>query len=227
MNKKFVIALGGSIVCPKEIDVLFLKNFYSFLKKEIKKGKKFVIIVGGGNVARQYQVAASKITKVSDEDKDWIGIHATRINAHLLRTIFKKESSAVVFDKRFKLKAFGRSSVIIASGWEPGCSTDFDAVQIAVDLKIKEVIVLGKPAYVYTADPQKDKTATPIKSLTWADYIKMIPKKWVPGLHSPVDPVAAQLAKKKDIKVVVTNGKKLDNFKKIIEGGVFHGTVIE
>ena len=226
MNKKFVVALGGSIICPKEIDVLFLKNFCSFLKKEVKKGKKFVIIAGGGYVARQYQAAASEITKVLDEDKDWIGIHATRINAHLLRTIFRNECSPVVFDKRFKLKAFGKNPIIIASGWEPGCSTDFDAVQIAVDLKIKEVIVLGKPAYVYTADPQKDKTATPIKSLTWSDYIKMIPKKWVPGLHSPVDPVAAQLARKKEIKVVVAN-KDLDNFKKIITDSEFKGTAIE
>ena len=116
-SKKFVIALGGSIVCPEEIEVNFLRNFYVFLKKRNKKGEKFVIMVGGGNIARQYQIAASKITKVLDQDKDWIGIHATRINAHLLRTIFQKESHPVIFDKRFKIKNFGKYSVLTASGW--------------------------------------------------------------------------------------------------------------
>lgn len=224
-QKKFVIALGGSIICPKEIDIGFLSNFYTFLKKELKKEKKFIIMTGGGSVARQYQAAASKITKVLDEDKDWLGIHATRINAHLLRTIFQKEAHPIVFDSRFKLKSFGKHSLLIASGWEPGCSTDFDAVQIAVDLKIKEVIILGKPAYVYTGDPQKDKNAEPIRKLSWKNYLKMVPKKWVPGLHSPVDPLAARLAQKKDIKVIVAD-KDLNNFKKILEGDKFKGTII-
>lgn len=225
-SKKFVIALGGSIVCPEKIDIKFLRSFYVFLKKETKEGKKFVIMAGGGNVARQYQEAASKITKVLNEDKDWIGIHATRINAHLLRTIFQKEAHPVVFDKRLKLKSFGKYPILIASGWEPKCSTDFDAVQIGIDLKIKEIIILGKPAYVYTADPQKDKNAKPIKELEWKDYLKMIPKKWVPGLHSPVDPVAARLAQKEGIKVVVASGKNLSNFKKILENDKFEGTII-
>ena len=139
--RKFVLDLGGSIVCPDEIDINFLKKFCVFLKKEVKRGNKFVIMVGGGRVCRQYQIAAAKITKVLDTDKDWIGIHATRVNAHLLRTIFRKEAHPVVFDTRFKLKGFGKYSIIIASGWEPGCSTDFDAIQIAVDFKIKETIV--------------------------------------------------------------------------------------
>ena len=75
MTKKFIIALGGSIICPKDINTNFLRKFSLFIKKEVKKGNKFIIVIGGGNISRIYQEAASKITKLSDENKDWLGIH--------------------------------------------------------------------------------------------------------------------------------------------------------
>lgn len=225
-EKKFIIALGGSVAFPEKIDVGYLKKFYSFIKKEIKRKRKFIIICGGGYTTRKYQKAVAKITKVLEEDKDWIGIHTTRLNAHFLRTIFRKESHPVVFDDRFKLKGFGRHSVIIGSGWRPGWSTDYVAVQIAADFKIGQVIILGKPDYVYTADFEKSKKARPIKKISWKDYLKIIPSRWTPGLHAPVDPIAARLAKKEKIKVMVADGKKLENLEKILDGQKFKGTTI-
>ena len=87
-SKTVIIALGGSIVFPDQIDWDFLRRFRSFVLREIKKGRRFVIVSGGGRLSRIYQEAAGKVVKVTNEDKDWLGIHATRINAHLLRTIF-------------------------------------------------------------------------------------------------------------------------------------------
>lgn len=63
-RKKFVIALGGSIAVPQEINTDFLQRFYNLIKEQIKQGKKFIIVVGGGGVCRKYQKAAAKITKV-------------------------------------------------------------------------------------------------------------------------------------------------------------------
>ena len=97
-----VISLGGSIIVPDKIQIKFLKSFKEFILKFLKKDYRFIIVTGGGSVARNYIEAASEITKISDEDKDWLGIHATRINAHLIRTIFKKESYPVVLDDPFK-----------------------------------------------------------------------------------------------------------------------------
>ena len=225
-GEKFVIAFGGSVAFPKEIDTDFLRRFYFFIKKEIKKGNKFIIIVGGGVVTRTYQQAAAMVTKVSDEDKDWIGIHATRLNAHFLRTLFKKEANPIVFDERLKIKEFGKYPIIIGSGWRPGWSTDFVAVQIAADFNINKVIILGKPDYVYTSDFEKDEHAKPIKKITWDDYFKLIPSKWSPGLHAPVDPVAARLAKKEKMRVVVANGRDMGNFRKILIGKNFKGTIL-
>ncbi len=225
-KRKFIIVLGGSIVFPEKINTSFLRKFYLFIKKEIKKGNKFIIVCGGGKITRKYQKAASKITKVLDEDKDWLGIHATRLNAHFLRTLFRKESDEVVFDNRFKVKGFGRDSIIIGSGWEPGWSTDFVAIQIAEDFKIDHVIILGKPAYVYTADFEKDRKARPIKRLIWKDYCQLIPSDWKPGLNTPVDPMAARLAERKNIKVIVADGKDLNNLGKILKGEKFKGTIL-
>jgi uridylate kinase len=224
--KKFVISLGGSVICPKEIDFKFLKKFYFFIERKIKEGFKLVIVAGGGETARNYQRAISKIKKVSNEDKDWLGIEATKLNALLLKTIFKKYAHPVLFDRRFKIKNFGKHPIIIASGWKPGWSTDFVTVQIALDFKINLAILLGKPDYVYTANPDKVKNAKPIEKMSFKDYFKLIPKKWSPGLHAPVDPIAAKLAMKKKIKIIVASGKDLKNFEKILKGEKFKGTTI-
>jgi len=226
-SKKFIIALGGSVVAPQEIDAIFLKKFCLFLKKEIKKGNKFIIAVGGGAIARKYQNAAVSINKVSNEDKDWLGIYGTYLNAQLLRTMLKQEANPLIFDKRFKIKNFGKYPLIIGAGWKPGWSTDFVAVRIAVDYKIKEVIILGKPDYVYTADFEKDKKARPIGKLDWQDYLKLIPDRWSPGLRAPVDPVAARLAKKENIKAIVAYGRDIKNLKKILRREKFKGTIVE
>src|SRR3989344_4294286 len=81
-----LISLGGSVIVPDRIDVGFLKKFRKLILKQ--KNRKFVVVCGGGKTCRRYQKAASEITKTSEEDLDWLGIHATRLNAHLLRTVF-------------------------------------------------------------------------------------------------------------------------------------------
>jgi uridylate kinase len=225
-KRNIVIALGGSVAFPEEIDTYFLRKFCTFIRREIKKGDRFIIVCGGGYITRKYQKSATKINRVSNEDKDWLGIHATRLNAHFLRTIFKRESNPTVFDSRFKIKKFGKYPLIIGSGWRPGWSTDFVAIQIAVDFKIKEVIVLGKPSHVYTCDFEKDSNAKPLNKLSWKDYLKIISSRWIPGLNTPVDPIAARLAKKENIKVVVAYGKDLDNLSKILKNKRFKGTAL-
>lgn len=226
INKKFVISFGGSVICPKEIDVRLLKRFYFFIKREVKNGSKFIIVAGGGHTARKYQKASFEINKASTEDRDWLGIQSTKLNALLLKAIFKNKAYSLLFDKRFKIKSFGKYPVVIGCGWKPGWSTDFVTTQIAVDFKIKPVILLGKPDYVYTSNPDKNKNAKPIKKMKWKDYLKLIPKKWSPGLHAPIDPIAAKLARKEKMPVIVASGKDFRNLGKILAGKKFKGTII-
>jgi len=225
MPQDFVIKLGGSITHPDGINVDFLKDFYNLITQEIANDKRFVIVSGGGALCRKFNKAARHITEVSDEDIDWLGIHATRLNAHLLRTIFAKEANPTLFKKRGRIEEFGGYRIIIGGGWEPGHSSDFVGVQIAADFKIPQTIIMGKPEYVYDRDNQEFDDAKPFLRLKWEEYLKLIPNEWSPAASTPVDPIAAKLAQKEGIRVIVA-GRDLANLKNIIEGKEFKGTTI-
>lgn len=225
-SNKYIISLGGSVLAPDKINIKLLKNFCLTIKRETRKGSKFVIIVGGGGICRRYQKAATLAGNVSNENKDWIGIQATYLNARLLAEVLKSYKISVLFQEVFNSKSFGKYTVVVSGGLKPGNSTDFVAVKAATNMEIKLVINLGKPHYVYTADPSQDKTAKPIKELTWKEYFEIIPSKWTPGLNTPFDPIASKLAKKHNITVVVADGKNLNNFKNILENKKYKGTAI-
>ncbi len=222
-----VIALGGSVVVPNGVNTVFLKKLKRFLSKHLLRGKKFILVIGGGSIARHYQNALGKIIRVPAEDRDWIGVHSTRFNAHLLRTVFRKEAYPVVLDNPFKqLERPGKKSLLIASGWKPGWSTDYIAMVLAKRFGVKRIIVAGHPPFVYTKDHMRFKNAKPIRTLSWHDYRSLIPGKWTPGLKSPVDPVAARFAERFHIEALIVRGTSLKNLELAIEGKPFRGTVI-
>ena len=225
-SKNHVIALGGSSFVREEIDSSLLLKLKDLIEGSIKEGNKFIIISGGGSTARKYQQALSKISDASDREIDLIGIKGTQINAMLLRGLFGKKANPIILDERFKVKNFSNYPIIIGGGQKPGNSTDFIAVQSALDFNVKRVIILGKPDHVYTSDMAKDKQAKPIKKMTWKEYFRIIPKKWKPGLHAPVGPMAGILAKTKNLEVIVASGADLNNLKKIIASKPFIGTTI-
>ncbi len=222
----FVLSLGGSLVVPEEIDAEFLKEFSRLILKHAKTGKKFIIIVGGGKTARRYQTAAKEIADACAEDLDWLGIHATRINAHLLRTIFREYAyPKVVKNPTEKIKT--EKPIIIASGWKPGCSTDYDAVLLARNFGIKTVVNLTNIDFVCTKDPKIYKDAKPIKKIGWKDFRKLVGDEWDPGLNVPFDPVASRKAEKAKMRVVILNGKNLENLDSFLDGRGFEGTEIK
>lgn len=217
------VALAQSV--SNGIDIRFLKSFRSLILNQIRRrGRRFLIIVGGGKICRVYQDAAGKIVRVTNEDKDWIGIHASRTNGHLLRTIFREEANPVMIDARGKVKSLTHS-VTIASGWRPGNSTDYVAMALAMDFRVPEAIVMGHPAHVYNKDPRKLANAQPFMEMTWKEYKKLVPAKWAPGASAPVDPVAARLAEKAKTQAIVI-GPDLKNLQHLLEGREAKGTII-
>ena len=228
MSRKdtYIISLGGSIVVlPEGIDWKFLKEFRGLILKEIRKGKRFFIIVGGGATWRKYNEAARQAAKVSQVDLDWLGIYSGRLNARLLKTVLGQAACPeIITDPTSSLSS--RKKIIIGSGWKPGWSTDYVATVMAREHKIKTIINLSNIDYVYTGDPKKFKSAKPIKKISWQGFRKIIGNKWNPGLHAPFDPVASRLAERLDLKVIIMNGKKLDNLGDYLAGRRFMGTVI-
>jgi len=231
-NNLIIISLGGSLIVPDQIDWMFLKNFRKIILKHIRKGKRFVIVTGGGNTARQYQQAANKVTRLTRDDQDWIGIHSTRLNAHLIKTIFRRVAHPRINkNPRTKAKiedhfAHGEK-VMVAAGWRPGWSTDYVSTILAERLGAKTIINLSNIKYAFDKDPKKFKNAKPIKKIGWKDFRKIVGNKWDPGLNLPFDPIASKNAQKNNMRVIIAEGKNLSNLEKILTGKDFIGTVIE
>lgn len=227
--RTYVISLGGSVMMPGEINVAFLKQFKRFILSFLQQHQstRFVIVAGGGKIARQYQNAAQEISRVSYEDADWIGIHATRLNAHLLRTIFRKQAHPVVFDNPYKDSKINTNyPIIIASGWRPGWSTDYIAVCLTERFNAKEFINAGKPSHVYTKNIDRFPDAKKLAQISWKEYRKLIQDQWIPGFSSPVDPVAAKKAQRLKLRAIIVSGKNFPNLKRYLLGKPFEGTVI-
>jgi uridylate kinase len=230
MNKKtIIISLGGSLIVPDEIDWKFVKNFKALIEAQIKLGYKFIIITGGGKLARKYIEAAMKADKViTDDDKDWLGIHATRMNAHFIRTIFRKHAHPRINKNPHDLEDFYnfKEAILVAAGWRPGFSTDYDAVLLAKYLNIKNIINLSNIDYVCDKDPKKFPDAKKIENITWKNFRKMVGDKWDPGMNAPFDPIASKLAQEENIEVAILNGKNLKNLAACLNDKKFKGTTI-
>ena len=217
--------MGGSLLVPDQIDTDFLHRFRDVIVKKIGEGFTFCIIVGGGKTARRYQDAASKVATLSSADLDWIGIHATRLNAHLLRSLFTGEAYPHII-KNPEADIDVSKPLIVAAGWQPGFSTDYDAVLIAKNIGTSRVANLIDVDYVYDKDPKKFADARKFEQLSWSEFRTMIPDHWDPGLSSPFDPVAAKQAETLGLEVAIINGAHLDRFEAYLDGKPFVGTVI-
>lgn len=228
-SNTFVLSLGGSLVVPKEgIDTKFLSAFNTFIRNQVSvKKRRFFICVGGGRITRDYQEAARAVrgNKITDLDLDWIGLHATRLNGQLLRTIFVDIADPHVL-KHYEIILKIEKPVAIAAGWKPGWSTDYCAITLCADYGMKNIINLTNIDQVYDKDPKKFPDAKPLIDLTWKKFLPIVGDKWIPGLNMPFDPIASRLALKHGVTVKLLNGNNLDNLAKALDGKPFHGTTL-
>jgi len=223
-----VMSVGGSLIVPDQVDTTFLSNLKTLITNETAtSGRRFIIIAGGGKTARRYQDAAATVTDLTGDDLDWMGIHATRLNGHLLRTIFRGIAYPTVITNPDEiLDIHPTEQVIIAAGYRPGCSTDLRAIQIADRVNATKVINLSNTDYVYTDNPHTNPDAIKIEDITWTEFRKLIPDEWAPGLSAPFDPIAAKEAQRLRIEVAQINGLKLAALHNYLAGEVFIGTRI-
>lgn len=230
-HKKTVISLGGSLIIPNGgIDTNFLKNFNEFIRNQLKKdpNQQFFIVVGGGATARQYRDAGRDVVghELTVDDLDWLGIHATRLNAHLVRTIFRDLAHPSIIRNYHVIRKVVEP-VIVASGWKPGWSTDYCAAMICEDYNVDTVINLSNIDVVYDSDPRENPNAKPIHKATWTEFRQIVGNEWVPGMNLPFDPIASRKSQELGLKVVVLKGNNFENLQDYFDGKEFVGTVIE
>lgn len=229
-REKIVISLGGSLVVPDgKINTKFLSEFNRFIRKKIveNKNRQFFIVVGGGMVARHYRDAGKEVLRheLTSDDLDWLGIHATRLNAHLLRTIFRDLAHPFII-KHYDIIRKVTEPVVVAAGWKPGWSTDYDAVMICEDYGIDAVFNLSNIDRLYNKDPRKFPDAKPINKISWREFQLLVGKEWIPGMNSPFDPVASAKAKELGLKVIILKGDDFKNLDNCFKKKKFVGTII-
>ena len=226
-NKTFVLSVGGSLILNSQgPDLVFLKKFRSFILDKIANGFRFYLVVGGGLIARTYVNSAVFLGPVNNRDRDLIGIKATHLNAELLRVILGPEITyqEIITNPKKIIKT--SKPIIIAAGFKPGRSTDYVAVMLAREYKIKTLLNLSNIDYVYDRDPKLFPQAGKIKDLSWSKFQSIVGHKWRPGSNLPFDPVASSLAAQENLEVIIINGQKLKNLEHCLLQEKFIGTKI-
>ena len=224
--KTIVISLGGSLIIPNSIDFKFLEGFKKIIRKNYNK-YKFVIVCGGGSIARKY-IEALKEEHKNEKELALAGIRATKMNALFMMQFFGKEANNTAPRDMEEVKSLLKKNKVVFCGalrYAPNETSDGTATKLANFLKTDFINITNVDG-LYTSDPRKDKNAKFIPYESWNEFLKRANSiKFHPGQHFVLDQEAAKLIKKHKIKTYII-GKKLNNFDSVLKNKKFTGTYI-
>jgi len=228
MKKEIIIiSLGGSLIIPNNINYKFLTNFKKIILKHTKN-YKFIIVCGGGSIARKYISALSKAGK-SNYLQSLSGISATRMNARFLSYFFNLNPKQGIPHKLIQIKKLLRKNNIIFCGaleYKPNQTSDSTAAELASYFKTKFINLTNVPG-LYTDNPLTNKKAKFITKTTWLDLHKRANKiSFKPGQHFVLDQTATKIILKNKIPTYIL-GKNLKNLDLLLQNKKFTGTTIE
>jgi uridylate kinase len=227
---RVALVIGGSILAPPELDTKFLNDLADHLATWAK-GRQLFVVVGGGTPARKY-IEAARGSGVAEGDLDRIGIQATRLNAQTLACVLRKRgvncNLEIPHSVAQALRFGSQHDLVVMGGTVPGHSTDYVAVEIAVEGKCVRFVNATNVDGVYTRDPNKHKDAKFKPELTFEELLGIIEEReWsTAGAAGVVDGPSTVLIATKGVPTCIANGRDLDNLGKAIAGQKFHGTTI-
>jgi len=225
-KKLIVISLGGSLIIPDDINLRFLKEFKKIILGN-KNKYKFIIVCGGGSIARKY-ISALRVSGINEELQSLSGISATRMNARFMNYFFNIDPEHGIPHTMEVLRKYLRKQDVVFCGaleYKPKQTSDSTAAEIAK--KLKAIFVnLSNVAGLYTKNPQNNKDAKFIPKISWIDFYKMAHKeKFKPGQHFVLDQTASTIIMKNKIKTYLL-GKNLREFENFLKNKKFKGTII-
>jgi uridylate kinase len=223
--KRILLKLSGeSLMGEKEfgLDPKMLQQYASDIKSIIDDGVQVAIVIGGGNI---YRGMNENETGIERAQGDYMGMLATVINGIALQSIIEKvgiktrlltaikmEQIAEPYIRRRAIRHLEKGRVVIfgAGTGNPYFTTDtagsLRAVEIDADVILKGTRVNG----IYTADPEKDSTATKYDTISFKDVI---------GKNLKVmDMTAFTLCQENNLPIVVFDMNTPGNLKKIVHG---------
>ena len=226
--KKFhriLLKLSGESLMGQQgygIDVQRLKEYAQQIKEIADMGVQIGIVIGGGNIFRGLSGAGKGFDRVKG---DQMGMCATVINSLALSSApdaagqknrvlaaIRMEPIGEFYSKWKAIEAMEQGKVVIMSGGtgSPYFTTDTGSslrgIEIEADVMLKGTRVDG----IYTADPEKDPTATKFHDITYQEVIQR-------GLKV-MDITATAMCMQNDLPIYVFNMDILGNLKKVIEG---------
>jgi len=227
MKKLVVISLGGSLIIPDKIDISFLKKFRKIILENIKN-YRFIIVCGGGNIARRY-IYALRESGINEEFQSFSGISATRMNARFMSYFFKIDPERGIPEKMRSIRKYLRKQDVVFCGaleYEPHQTSDSTAAEIASHFKtdfINLTIVSG----LHDKNPLTNKNARFIPKISWQDFYKITNKiKYKPGQHFVLDQRASKIIMENKITTYIL-GKNMQEFDNLLKGRKFRGTTIK
>ena len=207
-----VISLGGSFLFDKK------EETYLIFKELRKINEKFIVITGGGPIAREY-IGFGKTFKLKEEELHNIGIKCTHINAFIIAKAFKVDYTDV--DPR-KIKV--KNKIAVTGGYLPGWTTDTCSAYAAVSTKSNVIFNISKEKGVYDKDPREFNDVKLLKKINFERLYTLTKGRRIPGMNFIFDPLAAKICKRNKIDVVVTNDIK--DISRYLQGKEVNGTII-
>jgi uridylate kinase len=230
--KRILLKLSGeSLMGSKQygIDPERLEQYTSEIKKVVELGVEVAIVIGGGNIFRGVQAESSGIDRVQ---VDYMGMLATVINAMALQSALEKagmytrlmsgikmEQVCEPFIKRRAVRHLEKGRIVIfgAGIGNPYFTTDSTASLRAIEVQADVVLKGTRVDGVYSADPEKDPTATKYDTLSFQQAYER-------GL-SIMDMTAFTLCQENNLPIIVFDMNKSGNLLDIINGEI-KGTLI-
>ncbi len=226
-DKVMVISLGGSLIVPDDINLKFLEKFKQVIKKH-EKNYKFIIVCGGGNIARKY-ISALRDAGKSEFLQSMAGISITRVNARFMTYLFGKDANEGIPHDMIQVSNLLKKNNIVFCGalrYAEKQTSDSTAAKLA-NFFSAEFINLTNVSGLYTSNPLTHKDAKFIPNISWHDFYKRANKiRFKPGQHFVLDQDAAEIIKQYKIKTHIL-GKNLQNLDSLLSGKKFRGTIIE
>jgi uridylate kinase len=221
-----VISLGGSIIIPDQVNISFLREFKKTILRNTKK-YKFIIVCGGGSIARKYIFALER-NNSNEILQSYAGISATRMNARFLSYFFGFDQKEIPHTTQTLENWIKKQDIIFCGALEykPNQTSDSTSAVLAKYFNSK-FINISNTKGLYDKNPKEYKEAKFISKITWEKFNKMAQKiKFKPGQHFVLDQKAAKIIEKEKIStyLIDANTKTLQN---ILDDKNFLGTIIE
>jgi len=224
--KRILLKLSGeSLQGDQEygIDPKMLEQYAHEVKEAASLGTEIAVVIGGGNIFRGLKGAQGGV--VDRATGDYMGMLATMINAMALQGAFEKagmvtrllsaikmEQISEPFIRRRAMRHLEKGRVVIfgAGTGNPYFTTDTAASLRAVEIEADVVIKGTRVDGIYSADPEKDSTATKFDEITFKQVYAM-------GLEV-MDLTAITLCQENKKPIVVFDMNKPGNLKRLLSG---------